>query len=459
MKPMPISQEKESATWWDDADFQNTLVTLLVNDYQTLKNCASFLTANDFKPSRGTPDGRARWLVAERALEFYEKHNSAIGKLIRSDVMEYGSTTNLGAAQVNEAREFLKKLNKIRPVAPDALVEKVVKFKRLIAKKEAINDLSDLLSSGNLSDEQWDEITARIKKIDVSQRESKDYFNTLEERIARRVADEKRIRAPWTLIDPLDAIVRTVSHKQIGMILATWKRGKSTMLLWLAVAMILQRLNVLYVTLEDPLDVTEDRLDSIITSVPLKNLLIKPNTLRSRFTRYRNMIHANIRIFDGTEGGVTMRTIEQMIQKHRNEGFITDVVIIDYDEEVQALRRYKEKRFESDEVYRNFRTMCSSYDMIGWMAAQTVRNMEDRKIVTGSNIAEDIGKIRKVTCCISMGKGDWGDNGIYLYVAAHKTDRMKIGCNIIPDLKRSLIYDRDATTKAMRQAKDDDDDT
>ncbi len=71
-------------------------------------------------------------------------------------------------------------------------------------------------------------------------------------------------------------------------------------------------------------------------------------------------------------------------------------------------------------------------------------------------MAEDIGKVRKVTCALSLGKGELTDKSLFVWVAAHKNDNMDIGCEIVPDLSRGLIYDRDATRAAMKENADDD---
>src|SRR5215469_15993804 len=90
-----------STNFWDDPEFQNKLVALLIQDYQTLKNCAAFLSADDFKPSKGIPDGHARWTTAWRALEYFEKHGAPIGVLIRADVLDYAASINMGSMQIN----------------------------------------------------------------------------------------------------------------------------------------------------------------------------------------------------------------------------------------------------------------------------------------------------------------------------------------------------------------------
>ena len=163
------------------------------------------------------------------------------------------------------------------------------------------------------------------------------------------------------------------------------------------------------------------------------------------------MMRARLQIYDGTSERVTVARLEAIVMELRDEGFIVNAIITDYDEELIPSRNHKEKRFESDEIYRDYRTMCSRWNMIGWLAAQTQRNTSHLKVVSGDKAGEDIGKAKKVTCCISLGKGDWTDESIYLWVAAHKVGRMHVGCEIIPDLERALIYDYQATAKAYKQ--------
>ena len=118
-----------STNFWDDPVFQDRLVALLIQDYQTLKNVAQFLSADDFKPSKGVPDGQARWTTAWRALEYFEKHGSPIGTLIRADLLDYAAQINMGSMQINGLLEYIKNIQKIKVTAPDFLVDKVIQFK------------------------------------------------------------------------------------------------------------------------------------------------------------------------------------------------------------------------------------------------------------------------------------------------------------------------------------------
>ncbi len=440
----------DSEHWHQDSFLLDKLVALLVQDHRTLKACSGLLDANDFKPVRGMANGRARWLVAERALEYFEKHQEPLGKLLRADVLEYATTLGMGASQVGELKEYVKSLFTVKLSAPDAITEKVIRFKTQRLQADAVDELSELQSSGQLTIEKWDEISARVHIGQHTTLDTINYHETMAARQERRASHAMRPPIPISLIWPLDNLGHNLlaGRKQLGMVLAPWKRGKSSFLLWLASAFVLQKLNVLYVTLEDSREIVEDRLDSIITMVPLKSLADKPNTTRRRFERYRSMVRAQIEIFDGVGEEVSVATLGKVLEMKRRDGFLPDVIITDYDEKITPSRAYREKRDASDDVYMSYQRLLGHERLIGWIAAQTQRDTRHMKILSGDRVAEDIGKIRKTHMCISMGKGEWTEESIYLWVAAHKTARMEQGCEIVPDLERSLIYDHEATQRA-----------
>ncbi len=441
---------QETEAWHQDSFLMDKLVALLVHDSKTLVTCSGLLEADDFKPVRGMPNGRARWLVAERALEHFERHREPLGKLMRADVLQYAEALSMGAAQVAELREYVKTITGIKLGAPESVTDKVVRFKTQRLQSDAIDELSELQASGKLTLDLWDEISARVHVGQRSVVDTVNYHDTLDVRLERRAAQRLRPSVPVSLIWPLDSLGGNilVGPKQLGMVLAPWKRGKSSLLLWLACAFVLQKLNVLYATLEDSREIVEDRLDSIVTSVPLKSLQDSPNITRRRFERYRRQVRSQIEIFDGCGEEVTVATLGKIVDTKRRDGFIPDVIITDYDEKIKPSRVYREKREASDDVYMSYQRLLGRERLIGWLAAQTQRDTRHMKILSGDRVAEDIGKIRKTHMCVSMGKGEWTEESIYLWIAAHKTHRMEIGCEIVPDLERSLIYDHEATQRA-----------
>src|SRR5205085_4554937 len=375
------NKTNDSERWWDNDDFQDHLTALLIYDQTSLRACAPLLTVNDFRPLRPSFHGRERWIVAERALEHYQKYKEPLGNLLRSDTLEYAEQIGMGASHVAKLKDYIEFIGKLKSESPGAITEKVVRYKTERFKAAGIQELIDAQNAGTLTDERWLEISQRALTGSSQRSETINYLATLDDRIARRRTLKEP--APWTFIDPLDSMVRCVGPKQLGLVIAPYKRGKSLFLLWLAAAYALQRLNVLYFTLEDPRSIVEDRLDALVTHLPVKMLGDLPKTLTKRFNRFKGMIKTKIEIYDGTAESITVSSIENTLLACRERGFLVDCILIDYDEEIVASQGYKDKRYESDEIYRNLRQMASKYNLVMWTAAQTQRNTRHLKILSG----------------------------------------------------------------------------
>ena len=444
-----------SESFFQNEPFQDRLAALLCRDIRSLKECAPLLSAQDFRPVKGMRQGRQRWIVVERALRHFSKHHEPIGTLLLADILEHAESINLGARTVEELKQYCTAIQDMELTSPDAVTSKVVRFKRDKLRATALQEMVEAQAAGMLTDAKWLEIHSRVMNH-RSDTETYDYLERASDRIDYRRQGSNVSRVPWTFIDPLDNLVRCVGRGELGLVIAPLKRGKSLMMLWLAVAYVVQGLNVLFLTLEDPRHLVEDRLDSIVTSVPIKSLANDVTDFKSRFTQFRGRTDEKLKIFDGTGGGITMDRIDQIIMRERDHGFETDAVIIDYDDEIAPSTKQKDRRMEFADIYRDLCHLVARHHIIGWTASQTQRGTEGIKILSSDRVAEDISKIRKASMTVSMGKGDadWGNDSIYLWVAAHKFDMQHIGCHIVPDLDRMLIYDREATEREQRRHRD-----
>ncbi len=460
MERQPLAlTNKESNNFFDDEDFQDSLVALLCRDPKLLQDCSHILTPSDFKPLRGMRWGRPRWVVAEQALSYYQKYHEPPGRLLKAHVLEYIHSIGMADRQVQEIRDYLKFLRVLKPESPAAISDKVIHYKRQRLKAQTIQEMVNLQSSGELTDEKWYELSRKaVSTFEHQEHLSTDYFENLANRMERRrLHNSSSNHLPVLFIDPLDSLIRKMlGPGQFGTVLAPPKRGKSLFLEWIALAYVIQHLNVLYFTLEDPQSEVEDRFDAAVTRVPIHRLSEKPSTVQRRFRQYRRIVRSKLRIVDGTQGGVSVPRIEQIMLRERESGFMPDALIVDYDDEIVPTAKHKERRFEFADIYRDLRQLAARYQLIVWTAAQTQRGTESLKILSGDRLAEDYSKIRKVTVALGLGQGDWCPDSIYLYVAGHKHDIQHVGCHIVPDKSRMIIYDREKTKEwEMKQEETD----
>lgn len=437
-------------TYFDNPKFKDLVVTLAIKDRQFLRQCRHLVDAKDFKPRSGQKEefGHARYIVAKVALSYFQKYHEPVRDMLDTEVHAYCKEN--GIPYTGKVAELTERLGKKKVRAASSIVERLIEYKKQVTKAAAVGKLVELQSAGQLSDDKWIDICRQgIAVFTKDQYASSDYFKGLQARIDRRRFTPVD-KHPVFFIDPLDTMIRSISRGHIGLLMAPYKGGKSLGLIHLAVAYTIQGYKVLYFTLEDPKDDVEDRFDAQISQLPIKNLAKRGRILKERMKRFISRVRGRLRIVDATEGGLTVPTIEGVWEDLRNQGFEADVVIVDYDDEMRSTVKRDERRYEFADIYRDFRQFAAKKQVFLWTAAQTKRGTKGLQKVGGDDLAEDVSKVRKVSLAIGLGKGEWGDDSLYLWVAAHKLDKQYVGCNIMQNKDRMMFYDREATLKAMK---------
>jgi hypothetical protein len=397
------------SSYFTDPHFVDNLLRFLVYDRDFLKQASHLLTPEDFiKRKKG--EGEERQVVAELALNFWTRYREPVGRMLKVECKEYTRKKGWDQPTVDRIVEYADVLSdKTKRVAGDAMLEKVRQYKVDHQISIAIEQMQNAVGHGTLTTDSFLEIARKaVEGVGKESGRPVDVFSEkqLESRIARRELQRQRQRFPVLLIDPIDRLVRIIARKHLGLVLAPYKRGKTLFFIWLALAYTLQGLDVMYVTLEDPLEDIEDRFDAAITALPVSRLVDVPEKVRLKFKRYKGLLRSKLKIIDGTDGAMTIGALENIWEMEKNRGFCADAVLIDYDDEIRPQKRQQERRMEFADIYRDFRAFLARHDLLGWTASQTSRKSDDMKIIGGKHIAEDISKIRKASFAISLGKGD-----------------------------------------------------
>jgi hypothetical protein len=450
---LPFGGNSVAETLFEDIEFLDALTALLCRDPSALRDCASLLSADDFAPNiNGVRDGYSRWVVASRALDHWSKHHEPIGRLLRADLIEYGASIGMAAEKASKVRQYGDRLMAMKPVSPAAVVEKVVRFKREILRAGAIQELVEMQSSGQLDDDKWREISRKVLAEQNGKLSGASYNDGIEARMERRRRGSSVCQRPWTLIPPLDSVLRQglIARGELGLVEAPTGRGKSILLLWLETALAIQRYNCLHVTFENSRALVEDRLDSIVTSVPLASLRDKAGDVESRFRRWRAYVDARIEIMDMRDGGATVPMLDDALEQYRNRGFIADAIILDYDRGMRAIRKYDRDDLRYAEFYHDLIGLLARRNMIGWIASQSKAGKDHMKILSGDTTGGAYSKMQDVSAAIRIGKGTWTDDARYLWVAKNTNGKPDVGAEVVPDLERSLIYSRERTERAER---------
>jgi len=432
-------------------DVQQELLSMCVFDRPWLRACSNIVSQEDFKPLSSSKD-TIPWLISGIALEFYHKNHEPLGSLAVREVDRFVQKARISDGRKDRLYLFLKELKQVyQPGRSLLLQEEVINWKKERARRRALKLLLDFEEKGTLTEDVWAETMREATRGFTGNHEATDWLQEVENRSLRRVKKVHR-KVPCFMVDPLDGLIRNIGRGQLGIFLAAWKMGKSTALIWTAISYMIQGYNVLYFTLEDPIEDTEDRFDACIAQTPIIDLGLETE-LTEKLGRFAQLTKARLKIVDGTDAELSVHQIETIWERERNMGFLADAVIIDYDDEIKPPIKNKDRRFELADIYRSLRRFSGKHQLFVWTAAQGTRQTEGKEIISGADVAEDISKIRKVTVAIGIGQGQWGTDARYLNVIAHKFDKQHIGCQIWSDPESGCFYDQQKTLKRIAREK------
>lgn len=417
-------------------------------DPKFLRDASKDIRPEDFD----TPEEQ---LVARTAIEFYKKYNEVIGGLLPEhlDNNISGIKYFQRAENLRKAEQFANRVltEKLPPVSVQALVDMLRKIRHNRFYETQLDAIITKHEQGSLTVADFAKAVRQAEtEISLGDIEIVDFLDDkqLEHRIARRKRDSLSKRFPLLLIDQFDEKSRAIGRGHTGLVLAPLNSGKGLFLVHLDVAYAMQGFNVLHITLEDPLEEVEDRLDASIAGLSKNKLVKLPKTLRKRLAEQKSRLRGRIHIFDGTQQDMTLTDIEKVWEMSRRNGFFPDVLIIDYDDYVKAEVIFKGERanqFQADEFYKRFGQMCARLGIIGWTAAQATKQADKKLNIGVKDIAESVNKLRKVALAIGLGTNPDNYNHKRLFVVRHRFGRRNWGVDIIADFDSALIYDREET--------------
>lgn len=446
-------------SYFHDPDFQEKMLMFVCRDRNFLKRTSGLLSARDFVPRKGEGPRLYEW-VADRAYKYWKDYREPIGGLLRTEMQDFVSKNKklVGSKQKEQLFTLIERIRRADGlVAVEAVEKKILDYRKHKEKSRAVKEMITLQEKGELSDESFLKICRKALDLHDTAIKVVDYRDDLEKRLKRR-HDNKNRKFPYLFIDPVDREVRTFPRGELGIGLAKYKTGKSTLAVHFDQAYALQKFRVLHFTLEDKVEMVEDRLDASFTGVPMKSLEQKERKVRRRLKRIFEEIRGRIRIVDGTDGGMTVERMEEIWENFRNQGFAADVVVIDYDEGIEPPEHHKGdagERREMQDIYKALKQFAAQRDLWIWVMAQTKRGKSGKPklMVTGDDAAIDISKIKRCAMCLGLGDGPdgMGDNARFLSIAVHRYDKMRIGWPIIGDYERSIFYDREETEKAIKK--------
>lgn len=264
--------------------------------------------------------------------------------------------------------------------------------------KKSMMQVNKIIERGNLED--YDQVEAIIRKA-LEHGDNKDDGLTVFESVENVLVDDFRKPIP-TGIKGLDEIMDGgLSKGELGVILAPFGVGKTTMITKLANTAMAENYKVLQIFFEDTSKVIQRKHLSCSTGFDLNSLSLHKEEVIEIIS---TLPQENLKLKKFSSDGTTIPVIRQYIRKLIAQGFRPDMVLLDYIDCVEPSKKFDDVNIGEGSVMRQFEAMLSELDMAGWTAIQGNRSSIKADVVEADQMGGSIKKAQIAHFVVSIAK-------------------------------------------------------
>lgn len=374
----------------DDAFEEKVLACMYrINDFAAV--AAQHVKASYF----GNPMRRN---LAKMANEFWLSYGAVIKDA--SLVHEIKALVDLKVIRADEARDYgnyILRLNKIDISDYKWVLYKLVQFVKHRELKAVINDAV----AKHMPKGEFDKIEkALLEALAITSRPDPTVYkymdtNNVDSRAVRRERASKT--AALGIPTGIPEMDRTLSkggwyRKELYVIMAPTKTGKTFSLLWFANFAAQQGFNVLFFTLETSTEVLTDRMDAM-------NTQIETNMLKGSANHVATILKSkhwsgDVFFLEYPTKTCTVGEIERRIEKfERESGISVDMVVVDYGDLLKAKYRMDNKLDEQAGIFEDLRGVAGKYGLPVLTATQVNRTGTGKAVNDGTDVSGTFEKI------------------------------------------------------------------
>lgn len=426
-----------------DASFQNKVLTMALRDPVFAQRVDGLLDPRyfDFETHSYLID------LANRHFATYKQPPSA--QIVVKALKDAKTAGLIKDEFVDDVRDVVKMV--YSPMADlsnrEWTVDEVSKFARQRAMEAAIERSIDILDKGG----DFTEIDEAIKKAQsVGAHEgtgSVSFFDNIRDRIKARIArmTSTITRGITTGHREIDDLLyhKGWGRKELNVLMGGAKSGKSMALQHFAIKAAQAGFQVLYLTLENSKEVTQDRMDAAVAGVPMKDLDVSASSVE---TAVLNMAKGGgcLEIHEFAGGTCRASDIRRLLEKYKANGVQFDLLVVDYADEMAAERRYSDERFAFKEIYQGLRALGIDFNLAVLTATQTNRAGNKAPTATATDVSEDFNKVRLADVLITINATDDEKkmNQARLYLAAMRNSEGGLTIHVTQDRARQTFIGR-----------------
>lgn len=333
-------------------------------------------------------------ILVEHILNYYRDRST----IIRFDTLRDRVSFNERGITKEHLLGLIDKIQELKIEDKGEIKETSTEFFVKRHMREAI-----LKAAADWKKNKWDSILKNIEealKAGQPKDTGHDYFKDVNKRLS------KDFRIPIPAMNGLDELIGGgLSPGELGVVIAPPGGGKSMALVKFASTALFHGKKVVYYTLELSEEVVGQRFDSCIADIMLKHVWEYPEHITEKLGELAKL-GGGLKIKEFTEGGVTINTIKAHLKTLEIEGFIPDIIFVDYLGLMKPLGSYAEKRHALTDIAEGLRNIANNYGIPIWTAHQTNRTAIQEERINTAHIGESLGIVATVDLALGLGRPD-----------------------------------------------------
>jgi replicative DNA helicase len=255
--------------------------------------------------------------------------------------------------------------------------------------KKANDKISKIIDNGEFG--RYEEC-AEIMKEALSVGSEKDDGTSITEGWDTVLEEDFRHPIP-TGISGIDELTDGgLSRGELGVVLAPYGVGKTTILTKIANTAYNAGYNVLQIVFEDIPDVIKRKHAACWSGIELNQLSDDKESVIEVIREKTDGRENDLIIRKFSSEGITVNHIKTYVRHLISTGFKPDMIVLDYIDCVESTRRYNDEWSGEGNVMRGFESMLAEYNIVGWTAVQGNRSSISSDVVTGDQMGGSIKK-------------------------------------------------------------------
>ena len=346
--------------------FQIKLLKQIIEDYKFSENIISIVDPNYF-------DNEYMRLIVASIKDYYEEYDTIPTYSTIRDNINIGIKREIPR---ESAIELLREIQSTDNKDCLHIQDTSIKFCKQQELKKATQKIQKILDSGDFDRyQECEEMIKQAISVGTDKDEGIDVFHKIEDVL------EDDFRSPiGTGLTSIDNLMGGgLAKGELGVILAAFGVGKTTLMTRLANNAYLGGKNVVQIFFEDNPKVIQRKHVTCFTGIDLNELNTRRDEVKQLLPKYKDKGHLILKKMPSD--GTTIPHIKQYLRKLISSGIKPDIIFLDYIDCVQPSKKFENEYSGEGNVMRQFETMISELDIAGWTAIQGNRSSIGAELV------------------------------------------------------------------------------